>query len=443
MTPTGIADMRRSFVLAGLLAALAAAPAVARHSSEPAPDGGQTAAGASDAAVLQALQQLNEVPQNQVNEKTDPVLGILKALYTADGPDFMTLRKVIGKSDIRSTLNPTTRGVVANILSARWDTFSISGNLYLAALRSPNAEIRDKAQRKLVNFIQPAHIPALIDMLPAPGANVSAYAVLQEATGVHLDPNIKTWRAWWIRTRGKVDLTGHLLKDTRDQLLHHPVPALDEDKLWYVPDEVRDSRTAFNKRSKKEQDAIARWNDWAKTQVNGYADAWAAAKPVIERITHQPDPRVSAFLEKLVQAPGIGDYASVVLAWRGNRASLPALQAAYQQQPTVARALARGSLGDKAALRDLLAMIESHPAPLAFRIMDDDLRSSVQILHTVGAIPAEQAFELLAHRTFDFNDAPTKGAKKSALQKARKWLDKNDDRLSLDRRRGYFTVSEK
>jgi len=161
----------------------------------------------------------------------------------------------------------------------------------------------------------------------------------------------------------------------------------------------------------------------------------------MDRITHQPDPRASRFLEQLVNDPGYGDYASVVLAWRSSAGSMPVIQAAYARQPTVGRALARGSLGDKTALRDLLKIIEKHRTqPLSFNIMDDNVRSYVQTLHTGGVIPAEQAFELLAHHVFDFDGVSTRSEKKKAVQAAERWLKNNESQLTFDRRRGYFTT---
>ncbi len=427
-------------VIAGLLTAGMVSRSMARSHRDR--DEASSSASGAEATVLEGLLQINQLPEDQLNEHNEPTYSLLKTIYDQDAPDFLILRKLVGQASVRSRLNPGTRCVVADIIAQRWDTFTISGNLYLAALKSPNEELRDKARRKLGYFIQPAHIPELIEMLALPGTNVAAYAVLQEVTGVHLDPSVKTWRTWWVRTRGKVDLTGHILKDTRDQLLRHPISAMDEDRFWYAPHDIQDVNRPLAKRSNREQDLIARWNEWAKNESGQYIDGWTAAKPILERITHQPDPRISAFLEKLVRNPGYGDYASVVLAWRGNRASLAALQLSYQELPTVGRMLARGSLGDKTALRDLLAYIEGHPSPLSLGIMDDDLKTAAQSLHSFGVIPAEQAFELLAHRAFGFNDAATRSAKKKSLEKGRKWLDQNYNLLSLDRRRGYYVVAD-
>src|SRR5208282_4741022 len=129
---------------------------------------------------------------------------------------------------------------------------------------------------------------------------------------------------------------------------------------------------------------ISGWNEWANIDVKRYVDDWADAKPILDRIAHQPDPRVNKFLEKLAVDPGYGDYASVVLAWRHSEGSLPVITAAYQQTPTVGRALARASLGEKVALADLLRTIEANPNPLSFNIMDDTVRTYAQTLHTVG-----------------------------------------------------------
>ncbi len=165
------------------------------------------------------------------------------------------------------------------------------------------------------------------------------------------------------------------------------------------------------------------------------------AKPVLDRVIHQPDPRVNTFLETLTSDSGYGDYASVILAWRSSRASLPVIQTAYQAKPTVGRALARGSLGDKTALDDLLSIIERHQSqPLSYKIMDDDARNMLNTLRTVGVVPAEQAFKLLCHQNFEFESAMTSKEKKKEFKKAKNWLKDNINRLTFDRRRGYFSV---
>ena len=151
---------------------------------------------------------------------------------------------------------------------------------------------------------------------------------------------------------------------------------------------------------------------------------------------------MSKYLETLAADPGYGDYASVVLAWRSSQRSLSVIVAASKSQPTVGRALARGSLGDRASLEDLLQIIERHKTqPLSYKIMDDEARGYLASLRTVGVVPAEQAFELLCHRNFDFNSAYTSREKNQAFKSAKAWLKQYATRLALDRRRGYFTVS--
>jgi hypothetical protein len=119
-------------------------------------------------------------------------------------------------------------------------------------------------------------------------------------------------------------------------------------------------------------------------------------------------------------------------------ASLPAIQSAYEASPTVSRALARGVLGDRTALQDLMGMVERHLNPSSYPIMDDTLRASVLTLHTVGLVSAEQALELLTHHAFDLDSAATRKEKKRTVKSARRWLRENLPDLLLDRRRGYF-----
>jgi len=395
----------------------------------------------NQAALLKQLQLLNQVPEDQLNEKTDPGFSILRSIYDIDGPDFLTLRRLIGMDTVRARLNPSARCVLAGILSQRWDTFVLSGNLWLAGLKSPNPELRNKARQRLVDFIEPAHIPELIDILRIPGPNAPAYEILQEVTGKSFEPNVKVWRRWWVKEHRHVDVVGYLLKNTRAQLAAHEVTPFNEEKFWYLPETINDAHVPYDKRSSKEQSTITVWNEWAGQDVKRFLDQWAISKPVLDRITHQPDPRVNKFLEKLVNDPGYGDYASVVLAWRSSRASLPVIQSAFEQQPTVGRALALGSLGDKNALQDLLKIIGRHRAqPLSFNIMDDNVRFYVQTLHTVVVIPAEQAFELLTHHVFGFDAAVNRSQKKKAVQAAERWLKDHEDQLTFDKRREYFTL---
>jgi hypothetical protein len=396
---------------------------------------------ADEAAVLKQVNLLNRVPEADLTEKTDPGFSILRTLYDQDGPDFLLLRNLLGKAEVRAHLNPSTRCVLAGVISQRWDTFALSGNLYLSGLQSKNPDLRDKASKKLVCFIRPQHIPALIELLKVPGPNVLAYEILQEVTGQRMDPNVKVWQKWWVKRGVKMDLVGHLINATRIQLKGSTIHPFDEARFWYVPEGVEDAQTPYNRRTEHEKDSISEWNSWVGNDVKRYVDEWTDVKGVMDRIMHQPDPRVNVYLETLVSDPGYGDYASVVLAWRSSRTSLPVIAAVVRTQPTVGRELARGSLGDRKALVDLLRILEDHQEqPLSYNIMDDDARELLPLLRTVGAVPAEQAFELLCHRNFEFNSAYTPKAKKKATKAARDWLNANAEHLALDRRRGYFVV---
>jgi hypothetical protein len=121
---------------------------------------------------------------------------------------------------------------------------------------------------------------------------------------------------------------------------------------------------------------------------------------------------------------------------------LEAIRSASQAAPTVGRILARGSLGDQSALEDLLRIIERHQTePLTDKIMNDDTRTILTTLRTVGVISAERAFELLAHNNFDFEAVTTGKEKKKAYKRANAWLKDNASRLILDRHRGFYTLS--
>jgi hypothetical protein len=397
---------------------------------------------ADESPLIKQLQMLNQVPEEQLNEKVDPAFSILRSLYDQDGPDFLNLRTLLGKADIRAHLNPSARCVLADVISQRWDTFALSGSLYLTGLQSKNPDLRDRARKKLIGFIQPAHIPAVIDLLRIPGPNVLAYEVLQEATGQHIDPSVKSWQKWWQKTKGKVDVVGHVLNDTRNRLKESHVHAFDQERFWYAPAGVDDVQIPFGRRPEREQQKISDWSNWVRNDVKMYAEDWATPKTILDRIVHQPDPRVSKYLETLANDPGFGDYASIVLAWRYSVNSLPIITSAWKTLPTPGRALARGSLGDKTALADLLEIIERHQSqPLTYKIMDDDARSILTNLRTVGIVSAEQALKLLCHQNFDFESANTAKEKKKVYKTAKTWLTKNAARLQLDRRRGYYTVA--
>lgn len=402
---------------------------------QPAPMSGK------DAKVFDVLKALNQIPQEQVSEKTAPAVTVVQTLYDLDAPDFSTLRRLLARADVRGNVNPTVKALLAGILSTRWDCYSLAGNLWLGALRSPNPDARTKARVHLVNFIQPAHIPVLINLLKTPGPNVLAFEILEEVSGQRLEPSVKSWSLWWKQTGGKADLVGHLLNTTATHLKDNPIHPFVQARFWYLPEGVEHARVAFAKRPAVEQNFITQWNEWANSDVKRYVDEFSESKPVLDRIVHQPDPRVDQFLEKLVADPAYGDYASVLLAWRRNHGALPAIGQAYTQLGTVGRALARGSLGDKTALSDLLKTIEEHREPLSYGLMDDALHSYMEFLHTVAVIPAEQAFELLSHQTFGFRAANTRNEKKKAFRKAEKWLRANLADLTFDSIHGYFSLA--
>lgn len=399
------------------------------------------AAAGSEEDVLRQLTMLNQIPEADLHEKSDPAYSVLKKIYDLDAPDFLTLRTLVGRAGVRKTLNPSARVVCANIISQRWDSFVLSGNLYLAGLNSRNLELREKAQGRLAQFIQPAHLPVLIDTLKTPGPNVAALDVLREVTQRDFGTSAKAWQAWWDKSKGQVDLVGTLLNTTRSRLSRIAIEPIDTERFWYAPESITHVLTPYDQRSVKDQNEVDAWNRWAMLHVKPYVDTWGVAKPVIDRIKHQPDPRVNAYFEELAAHPGWGDYASVVLAWRSSRPSLPAIQGAGKSHPTVGRALARGSLGDLTALDDLLDTLEKHQKrPMAYAIMDDINRQSVTLLRQLGMVPAELAFELLAHKRFDFDNAATAKEKRKAFKAAKKWLAENREALKLDKRRGFYTA---
>ena len=311
---------------------------------------------------LKQIQLFNQIPEDQVSEKVDPGFSILRTLYDQDGPDFLTLRKLLGKADVRSqALNPSARCVLAGVISQRWDTFTLSGNLYLAGLRSANPDLRDKARKKLVCFIQPAHIPALIDLLKVPGPNVLAYEILQEVTGLHIDPSTKAWQAWWAKRRLQNRYRGPSAERYPDAAVGASRRATSSSRsVFGICPKGSKTRKRLMPSGRKGTAKISEWNNWVNSEVKRYVEDWAAAKPVLDRLVHQPDPRVNKGLESLVSDAAYGDYASVVLAWRSSARSTSIKAAPYQTRPTVGRALARGSLGDKTALVDLLRIIEKH-----------------------------------------------------------------------------------
>ncbi|OGR92679.1 MAG: hypothetical protein A2992_10255 [Elusimicrobia bacterium RIFCSPLOWO2_01_FULL_59_12] len=392
------------------------------------------------ARTYDLIQSLNQIPEDQLNEKAGPAAPLLDNLREEDGPDFAKLKVLVARADVRKSLNPGSKGALAGLVSPRWDGFTLAGNLWLAALRSSNAEIRANARQQLVNFIQPAHIPILIHTLNVPGPNVLANDVLREVTGVNLEPTIKAWTSWWNKKHGKFDLVGHLLNQSRMRLMQMQVKGIDQDVFWYLPDGVSKAGVPYAERPVREKNTIGRWSDWARADVNHYIEQWDSAKPLFNRIVHQPDPRVGEFLRTLVDGSGFGDYASVVLAWRGDSGALTLIQRAYRRTPTVGRALARGSMGDKTALQDLLQFIDTHRAPLTYGLMDDTLRGYAARLPAYGVISAEQAFELLTHQRFGLAAAASPGEKRKAYKKAHRWLTQSGAALTLDKKHGYYVL---
>lgn len=398
----------------------------------------------SEQAVLAQMQQLNAIPEDQMDEKMDPALSILRKLIDMDGPEFLTVRRLAGKAEVRGPMTPATRAVIAGIVSPRWDAYSLAGNLWLSALKTPNDGLREKARRKMIQFVQPSHVPELINQLKSPPAKAPAYEILREISGQNLPPDPAAWAKWWNANRASLDVVGNLIATSRAQLADHPITPFTHERLWYPPDGVRDRPMAYEKRTPEEQVLLQRWNAWALGEARRYAVSWADAKPLLERITHHPDPRVNKFLEALLKDEAYGDYAALVLAWRQSRDSLPALVKSNADFPTVARSLARGSLGDKQALLDLLAIIDrSGSRPLSYGYMEDDLRSLLPSIKGVGVLPAEEALELLCHKGFGFAAAETGKEKRKRFEKARDWLQKNIDKMAFDPRRGYFALEKK
>lgn len=387
------------------------------------------------------VQALNLIPEDQITEKSGPGYTLLEQVRQEDGPDYVKLKQLIARADIRKALNPSTKGTLATLVSPRWEGFNLAGNLWLAALKSSNADIRAKARRQLVYYIQPPHIPVLINILKEPGPNILAFDVLRDVTGQSLDPTVQAWTAWWRQSQDQVDLVGYLVEQTRTKIPSLQVRGFDQSAFWHAPEGIERVGISYAQRSIDEKNILGRWSDWVRADVGHYLEQWDEAKPLFDQIVHQPDPKVGTYLKSILSDPGFGDYAAVVLVWRGDMTALPALQEAYKKNPTVGRALGRGSMGDKTALEDLLKMIDAQPAPLSFGIMDEQIRGFAAKMPAYGIVPAEQAFELLTHQRFGLSDARTAGDKRRAYKKARQWLIQNGAQLSLDKKRGYYTVS--
>jgi hypothetical protein len=392
------------------------------------------------AKTYEILQGLNQIPESQLTDKAGQIHTLLEALRAEDGPEYLILRRLLARADIRKELNPGVKGLLAGILSQRWDAFTLAGNLWLAALRSTNVDLQVRARQQLVHFIQPTHVPVLIDLLKTPGPNVLAYEILQEVTGRNIEPTPKLWLSLWNKNRGKIDVVGRVLNQSRLQLRQLHIRPFEESAFWYVPEGVSRANTPYAKRSTDEKNAVGHWADAAKADANWYLDQWAIAKPLFDRIVHQPDPRVGGYLRSLAKDPGFGNYVAVVLAWRGDAASIKLIDDAYAQEPSVGRALALGSMGDKNAVQDLLKMIETRKQPLSFGLMDETLQSHAARLPALGIIPAEQAFELLTHQNFGLSAAVTAGEKRKSYGKALRWLADNFAALKLDRKRGYYVL---
>lgn len=389
--------------------------------------------------LLALIHDLNQIPQGQLSEKVDPALGILRSMYDLDGPAFQLLRKLLGTADVRAPLNPSARAVFAGLLSQRWDSFTLAGNLWLGALSSENPEYRLRARQRLPGFIQPAHIPALIHWLKKPGAGVVAYEVLKDVTAQGFAPEPKDWQSWWKNAGGRFDFAGTLLHGVQLDVARYRVRTFAQEAFWYLPDGVKRSDTPYDQRSSYEQVLISHWNDWVGNDVRNFTEDMQVAKPLLERVIHHDDSRILPFLTDLLKDPGLGDYAAKVLAWRGSQAALEPLKQGYRQAPSPGKALARGLLGDKDALRDLLDLMEKHPQPLSYGIMDANARNYADLLPGHGILSAEQAFERLVNKSFGLLEAKRKKEKRAAVSKAKRWLKKRYDKLVFDQTRGVFS----
>jgi hypothetical protein len=390
------------------------------------------------AKTYELLQALNQLPQNQLTEKSGPIFSILESLRTEDGPEYMKLRVLLARADIRKTLNPGAKGIFAGLIFQRWDAFNLAGNLWLGALQSTNTEVQSRARQQVVNFIQPAHIPVLINLLKIPGPNVLAYEILQDVTGHNVEPNPKLWEALWNKGTNQIDVVGRVLSQSRLQLQQLHIRPFDQTSLWYLPEELSRANLPYEKRSVSEKNVIGHWADTLKPEVARYLDQWETARPLFDRIVHQPDPRVGEYLRSLVSDHGFGDYVSIILAWRGDLAAQKLIQEAYSKEPSVGRALALAQMGDKNALQDLLKMIEAKKMPLSFGIMDDVMKGYAARLPALGQVPAEQAFEMLTNQDFGLATAPTAREKRKNYNKALRWLADHSMTLKLDKKRGYY-----
>ncbi len=388
--------------------------------------------------VHQWVIALNQTPESELLDLSGPAAQAIENLRGEDGPDFSRLRLLLGRADVRKALHPDTKGVLADLLSSRWDAFTLTGNLYLGALQSRNPDIRSRSRRRLAHFIQPAHVPVLISLLKVPGPNVAAYDLLQEISGQKFDPDIHAWSAWWKNDQKKIDVVGHILNATRRELKQIQIQPIDPASFWYAPEGISRTDKAYNRRSSAEQERIGRWSDAARTDIKRYLAQWDLAKPLFEHIVHQPDPRIGGYLRSLARDPGMRDYLSVVLAWRGDQASRALIQKTAAEIPSVSRYLALGTLGDKSSLENLLKMIAAKKAPLSYGLMDDELRRYAARLPALGIISAEQAFELLAHQHFGLTAAVSAKEKMKAYKDAEMWLTENYQTLTLDKKHGYY-----
>jgi len=75
---------------------------------------------------------LNKIPQDQLLEKSGTAAGLMDQLRSADAPDYQKLRALVGRADVRKSLNPGAKFMVAGVLAPRWDGFNIAGKPLLS-----------------------------------------------------------------------------------------------------------------------------------------------------------------------------------------------------------------------------------------------------------------------------------------------------------------------
>src|SRR5262245_46779116 len=73
--------------------------------------------------LFDLILELNRLPETQLTDKTGPAAPLLQKIQEKDGPDYLKIRSLLARGDVRKTLTASVKGMVAGLVTPRWDCF--------------------------------------------------------------------------------------------------------------------------------------------------------------------------------------------------------------------------------------------------------------------------------------------------------------------------------